>query len=60
MANGNKISLEIRTADLVFEGEVVGGTIIYGEEGAEPLLVVKVLVSGGISPLTQGTERHRP
>ena len=34
-------------AEIEFEGEVVGGTIVYGEEGSEPLLGVTVLESGG-------------
>ena len=36
LADGTGVSMEITTADLEFEGEVVGGTIVYGEDGAEP------------------------
>ena len=59
LADGNKISLEITTADLEFEGEVVGGTIVYGEEGAEPLLGVTALESGGfeVDPRNQELKR---
>ena len=34
-------------AEIEFEGEVVGGTIVYGDEGAESLLGVTALESGG-------------
>ena len=48
LRNGNKVAFDITTADLEFKGEVVGGTIVYGDEGAEPLLGVTALESGGI------------
>ena len=59
LANGTRISLEITTADLEFEGEVVGGTIVYGERGAEPLLGVTALESGGfeVDPRNQELKR---
>lgn len=59
LADGTGISLEITTADLEFEGEVVGGTIVYGEEGAEPLLGVTALESGGfeVDPRNQELKR---
>lgn len=47
LANGDRIALEITTVDLEFRGEIVGGTIVYGDEGAEPLLGVTALESGG-------------
>ncbi len=34
-------------AEIEFEGEVVGGTIVYGDEGAEPSLGTTALDSGG-------------
>ena len=37
--------MDITTADIEFMGEIVGGTIIYGEENAEPLLGVTALES---------------
>ena len=51
--------MEITTADLEFEGEVVGGTIVYGEDGAEPLLGVTALESGGfeVDPRNQELKR---
>lgn len=38
LADGQRIALDITIAELEFEGERVGGTVVYGEEGAEPLL----------------------
>ena len=59
LADGTMISMEITTADLEFEGEVVGGTIVYGEDGAEPLLGVTALESGGfeVDPRNQELKR---
>ena len=59
LADGTRINLEITTADLEFEGEVVGGTIVYGEDGAEPLLGVTALESGGfeVDPRNQELKR---
>ena len=48
LANGDRITLDITTADLEFRGEIVGGTIVYEDEGAEPLLGVTALESGGL------------
>lgn len=47
LADGKKTAYEITTADLEFEGELVGGTIVYGESGAVPLLSVTALDSAG-------------
>ena len=47
LADGKPVSLDITTAEIEFEGEVVGGTIVYGDEGAEPLLGTTALDSGG-------------
>ena len=59
LADGSKISLDITTADIEFQEEIVGGTIIYGEEGAEPLLGVTALESGGfeVDPRNQQLKR---
>ena len=48
LANGEELKMEITTADIEFMGEIVGGTIIYGEADAEPLLGVTALESVGI------------
>lgn len=47
LADGKPVSLDITTAEIEFEGEVVGGTIVYGDEGAEPVLGTTALDSGG-------------
>ena len=47
LADGRSVGLEITIAEIEFEGEVVGGTIVFGEEGSEPLLGVTALESGG-------------
>ena len=47
LADGNPTTLEITIAEIEFEGEIVGGTIVYGEDGSEPLLGVTALESGG-------------
>lgn len=47
LADGQTITKDITVAEIEFEGERVGGTIVYGEEGAEPLLGVTALESGG-------------
>jgi clan AA aspartic protease len=48
LADGSELKLDITTADIEFMGEIVGGTIIYGEPNAEPILGVTALESVGI------------
>ena len=59
LADGSELSMDITTADIEFMGEIVGGTIIYGEADAEPLLGVTALESVGIEvdPLNQRLKR---
>ena len=59
LADGRKIELDITTADVEFHGEVVGGTIVYGEDDTEPLLGVTALESGGfeVDPRRQELKR---
>ena len=47
LADGKSVAMDITIAELEIEGEVVGGTIVYGDAGAEPLLGVTALESGG-------------
>ncbi len=47
LADGKPVAMDITIAELEFEGEVVGGTLVYGDERAEPLLGVTALESGG-------------
>ena len=45
LAGRKPVSLDITTAEIEFKGEVVGSTIVYGDEGAEPLLGTTALDS---------------
>ena len=47
LADGKRVALDIAVAEIEFKGEIVGGTIVYGDEGAQPLLGVTALESGG-------------
>ena len=59
LADGSDLVLDVTTADIEFMGEIVGGTIIFGEADAEPLLGVTALESVGIEvdPLNQRLKR---
>ena len=59
LTDGQEIKMDITTADIEFMGEIVGGTIIFGEAGAEPILGVTALESVGIEvdPLNQRLKR---
>ena len=59
LADGKPIALDITIAEIEFEGEVVGGTIVYGDEGAEPLLGVTALESGGFEVDPRNEELKR-
>lgn len=48
LADGSEIKMYITTGDLEFMGEIVGGTIIFGDPGTEPILGVTALESVGI------------
>lgn len=48
LADGSELQLDITTADIEFMGEIVGGTIIMGAPGTEPILGVTALESVGI------------
>ena len=47
LADGKPVALDITIAEIEFKGEVVGGTIVYGDEGTEPVLGSTALDSGG-------------
>ena len=59
LADGSKSELDITTADIEFHGEVVGGTIVYGDADSVPLLGVTALESGGfeVDPRAQELKR---
>ena len=48
LADGSKVRMDITTGDIEFMGEIVGGTIIFGDSGTEPILGVTALESVGI------------
>ncbi|MCE2403883.1 MAG: clan AA aspartic protease [Dehalococcoidia bacterium] len=59
LADGREVRLDIAVARIEFMGEFVGATVVFGEEGAEPLLGVTALESMGIEvdPLNQTLKR---
>lgn len=59
LANGAELPLDVTIGRIEFMGEVVVGTIIFGEAGAEPILGVTALESVGIEvdPLNQRLKR---
>ena len=59
LVDGREIRMDITTADIEFMGEIVGGTILFGEANTEPLLGVTALESVGIEvdPLNQRLKR---
>lgn len=48
LADGSEVKMDITTADIEFMGEIVGGTIIFGDKDTEPILGVTALESVGI------------
>ena len=48
LADGSEIVLEIAVARVEFMGEIVGATVIFGKDDAEPILGVTALESVGI------------
>ena len=59
LTDGSEIKMDITVAEIEFMGEIVGGTIVFGEANAEPLLGVTALESVGIEvdPLNQRLKR---
>ncbi len=59
LADGKPMVFEITIAEIEFEGEIVGGTVVYGDEDAEPLLGVTALESGGFEVDPRSEELKR-
>jgi clan AA aspartic protease len=59
LANGTEVIMEAGVAELEFMGDVVGATVIFGPDEAEPILGVTALESAGIEidPKTQRLKR---
>jgi clan AA aspartic protease len=48
LADGSETKMKITTGELEFMGELVGSTIIFGADDAEPVLGATALESAGI------------
>ena len=48
LADGTEVKMDITTADIEFMGDIVGGTVIFADNEAEPILGVTALESVGI------------
>lgn len=59
LADGTPIEMEVGVARLEFLGDFVGGTVLFGDPGAEPLLGLTALESMGVEvdPLNQRLKR---
>jgi clan AA aspartic protease len=59
LADGSEVKMDITTGELEFMGEIVGSTLIFGADDAEPILGVTALESVGIEvdPRTQRLKR---
>jgi clan AA aspartic protease len=59
LADGSEVKLDITTGELEFMGEIVGSTLIFGDDEAEPILGVTALESVGIEvdPRSQQLKR---
>ena len=60
LADGSEVAVDIAVAKIEFMGEFVGGTVIFGDTEAEPLLGMTALASVGIEvdPLNQRLKRR--
>lgn len=60
LADGSELKMDITVGRIEFMGEIVGGTIIFGDEKAEPLLGVTALEPVGIEvdPVNQRLKRR--
>ncbi len=59
LADGSEVTLDVTVAEVEFMGEIVGATVIFGKDDAEPILGVTALESVGIEvdPRTQRLKR---
>ena len=58
-ADGSEVKLDITTGEIEFMGDLVGSTIIFGDDDTEPILGVTALESVGIEvdPRSQRLKR---
>jgi len=59
LADGSEVRMDITVGELEFMGEIVGSTIVFGADDAEPILGATALESVGIqvAPRTQRLKR---
>lgn len=59
LADGSQVKMDITTGELEFMGEIVGSTLLFGADNAEPVLGVTALESVGIEvdPRSQRLKR---
>lgn len=59
LADGSEVKLDITTGELEFMGDIVGSTLIFGADDAEPILGVTAVESVGIEvdPRSQRLKR---
>ena len=59
LADGTEIRFDVALAEIEFMGEYTGGTVLFGDDDAEPLLGVTALESVGIEvdPVNQQLKR---
>ncbi len=59
LANGSEVVFDVAVARIEFMGEIVGVTVIFGNDDVEPILGVTALESVGIQvdPTTQRLKR---
>lgn len=48
LADGSDITMDVTVAEIELMDEIVGGTIVYGDDNAEPLLGVTAMESAGV------------
>ena len=59
LADGSEIRMSITTSVVEFMGEIVGATILMGDEDSEPLLGATALASAGIEVDPRNQELRR-
>lgn len=59
LADGSEVKMDVATAEIEFMGDIVGTTVIFGPDDAEPILGVTALESVGIEvdPRSQRLKR---
>nr|VFJ98142.1 MAG: clan AA aspartic protease, AF_0612 family [Candidatus Kentron sp. H]VFJ98462.1 MAG: clan AA aspartic protease, AF_0612 family [Candidatus Kentron sp. H]VFK03455.1 MAG: clan AA aspartic protease, AF_0612 family [Candidatus Kentron sp. H] len=59
LADGSELKMDVAVGEIEFMGEIVGGTVIFGNDDIEPILGVTALESVGIDvdPLNQRLKR---